>query len=83
MLMRVAALGVSIAYPDKFGEAPGSQLTEAMDLARGGRFCQVRMSPQTEHVHPRPVLCAALAAFMLGFRFHRCTPLRPSIATMM
>ncbi len=30
--------GLAVAYPETFGLEPGSELTEAMDKARGGRF---------------------------------------------
>lgn len=33
--------GWSIAYPEAFGEEPGSRLTDAMDAARGGRFIEI------------------------------------------
>lgn len=33
--------GYAIAYPDVFGERPGTELADAMDVARGGRFLRV------------------------------------------
>lgn len=30
--------GLAVAYPDVFGKQPGSEVADAMDLARGGRF---------------------------------------------
>jgi hypothetical protein len=30
--------GLSVAYPDVFGRVPGTEVANAMDLARGGRF---------------------------------------------
>ena len=30
--------GLSVAYPDVFNRVPGTQIANAMDLARGGRF---------------------------------------------
>lgn len=33
--------GYSRAYPDVFGEAPGSSMADAMDIARGGQFMSI------------------------------------------
>ena len=38
VLHLVTHAGYAVAYPDVFGEHPGSQLGELMDAARGGRF---------------------------------------------
>lgn len=37
----ITALGYASAYPNVFGEQPGSALADAMDIARGGRFTSI------------------------------------------
>ncbi len=37
----VSYAGYAAAYPDAFGQNPGSRLADAMDLARGGRFMKI------------------------------------------
>ncbi|QZT37668.1 hypothetical protein K5X82_01950 [Halosquirtibacter xylanolyticus] len=41
ILHLITSQGYAFAYPDVFGEMPGSLLTEAMDMARGGCFKRV------------------------------------------
>jgi hypothetical protein len=41
VLHLISTSGYGQVYPDALGEAPGSRLTDAMDLARGGRFLEV------------------------------------------
>ncbi|MDP6990706.1 MAG: hypothetical protein QF903_14640 [Planctomycetota bacterium] len=44
--------GWCAAYPDVFGYEPGSRLTDAMDLARGGRFRRIpRETPEGAWYH--------------------------------
>ena len=42
--------GLAVAYPETFGLEPGSELTDAMDKARGGRFD----GPPDDEVLSRP-----------------------------
>jgi hypothetical protein len=44
VLHLVTAKGYSIAYPSVFGETQGSELANAMDLARGGQFNDIPSS---------------------------------------
>ena len=37
----ITALGYAPAYPNIFGEQPGTALADAMDIARGGRFTSI------------------------------------------
>ena len=37
----ITALGYASAYPNIFGEQPGTALADAMDIARGGRFTSI------------------------------------------
>jgi hypothetical protein len=37
----ISSAGLHYAYPNDFGENPGSRLTDAMDIARGGRFTTI------------------------------------------
>ena len=41
VLHLITHVGLANAYPDEFGEAPGTALGDAMDLARGGRFMKI------------------------------------------
>jgi len=41
VLHLISQFGYANAYPDAFGENPGTLLTDAMDVARGGRFFNV------------------------------------------
>jgi hypothetical protein len=41
VLHLITAKGYAAAYPSAFGESPGTTLTDAMDIARGGRFLSV------------------------------------------
>ncbi len=41
VLHLISQFGYANAYPEAFGEDPGSLLTDAMDVARGGRFFNV------------------------------------------
>ncbi len=41
ILHMVSDVGWGGAYPEVFGRVPGTEITEAMDLARGGRFMEV------------------------------------------
>ncbi len=41
ILHLITAAGYSEAYPDVFGEQVGSELANAMDIARGGRFTTI------------------------------------------
>jgi hypothetical protein len=40
-VLHLVTSGWEVAYPEALGYGPGSRLTDAMDLARGGRFSQV------------------------------------------
>jgi subtilisin family serine protease len=44
VLHLITQTGYAVAYPEAFGENPGSSLTNAMDIARGGRFMSVPSS---------------------------------------
>jgi len=44
VLHLVTAKGYSLVYPEVFGEAQGSELANAMDLARGGLFTDIPSS---------------------------------------
>ena len=41
VLHLITHAGYAYAYPDAFGETPGTSLANAMDKARGGRFMQI------------------------------------------
>ncbi len=41
VLHLITHVGYANAYPDAFGEEPGTALGDAMDLARGGRFMEI------------------------------------------
>ena len=41
VLHLITAHGWAYAYPDVWGETPGTELADAMDIARGGRFEQI------------------------------------------
>lgn len=41
VLHLITHAGYAYAYPDAFGESPGTSLANAMDKARGGRFMQI------------------------------------------
>lgn len=41
ILHLITHAGYAYAYPDAFGESPGTSLANAMDKARGGRFMQI------------------------------------------
>ncbi len=41
VLHLITHAGYALAYPEVFGERPGSKLADAMDKARGGRFLMV------------------------------------------
>lgn len=41
VLHLITHVGYANAYPDRFGEEPGSELTKAMDWARGGQFIDI------------------------------------------
>jgi hypothetical protein len=41
VLHLITQTGYAVAYPSAFGEDPGSRLTNAMDIARGGQFMSV------------------------------------------
>ncbi len=58
VLHLVTSKGYARAYPIAFGEAPGSMLTNAMDLARGGRFEAVpSMYPASAWYHYDDTTC--------------------------
>lgn len=41
VLHLITSKGYAAAYPNAFGESPGTTLSDAMDIARGGRFLNV------------------------------------------
>ena len=48
VLHLITQAGYASAYPDIFGEEPGSQLADAMDMARGGQFFGIPSSYPAE-----------------------------------
>ena len=48
VLHLITQAGYASAYPDIFGEEPGSQLGDAMDMARGGQFFGIPSSYPAE-----------------------------------
>ncbi len=52
VLHLVTSVGYASAYPDEFGEGPGTALTDAMDVARGGHFERIpRAYPESAWYH--------------------------------
>ena len=48
VLHLITHVGYANVYPEVFGESPGSEIADAMDVARGGRFLKVPAQyPQT------------------------------------
>ena len=41
VLHLITFVGFQGAYPDVFGERPGTELAKAMDVARGGQFLEI------------------------------------------
>ena len=57
-VLHLVSNGWRDAYPDAFGYEPGSRLTDAMDLARGGRFRRVpREYPDDAWYHYDDTTC--------------------------